>query len=59
MAIKIIEEPDLHLTRSDEESLFGQYLSETRNWYGVNPPPSFETWVRRRKADEAAGKESV
>jgi hypothetical protein len=48
MTIRIIEEPDIHLTRAEEERFRGQYLSETRNWYGVTPPPSFETWVRAR-----------
>lgn len=53
MGIKIIEEPDIYLTRAEEESLRGQYMQETRNWMGVNPPPSFETWVRGRKARAA------
>lgn len=59
MAIKIEKEPDIVFTVAEFEHLHGQYLSETRNWYGVNPPPSFETWVRRRKADELAGKEAL
>ena len=48
MTIRIIKEPDIHLTRLEEEHLRGQYLTETRNWHGVTPPPSFETWVRAR-----------
>jgi hypothetical protein len=51
MGIKNIEEPDIYLTRGEEERLRGQYLSETRNWYGINPPPSFEVWVRARKSE--------
>jgi hypothetical protein len=53
MAIKIIKEPAIYLTSAEEEHLRGQYQSETRNWYGVTPPPSFETWVRSRKAAAA------
>ena len=49
MTIKIIEEPPIALTRSEYERLHGEYLQETGNWYGVNPPPSFESWVRSRR----------
>jgi hypothetical protein len=53
MAIWTIKEPDIFLTASEQERPFGEYQRETQNWYGVNPLPSFETWVRRRKASRA------
>ncbi len=49
MAIKIIEDKDIYLTRGEEEQLRGEYVNEVKHWYGVMPPPSFETWVRARK----------
>jgi hypothetical protein len=51
MAIKIIDEPDIHLTA-------GEHARLQREWqkacaYTVNPP-TFEDFVRRKKAPEEA-----
>lgn len=43
MGIKIKQEPDVELTQSE-------YLSHTRSWFAVTPPPSFEAWLRRKKS---------
>ena len=48
IALKIIEEKPIRLAESRRDELLGQYQAETRNWYGVMPPPSFESWVRSR-----------
>jgi hypothetical protein len=48
MAIKIIEDgADIHLTRSEWEKLHAEYQQGMSHM--VNPP-SFETWVSKRKA---------
>jgi hypothetical protein len=44
MAIKIIDEPDISLTRAEFDSLRAQYNKAFR--YFAGHPPSFETWVR-------------
>ena len=47
MAIKIIEEPDIYLTQAEHGRLSREYQQAIS--FHANPP-SFETWVRARKA---------
>lgn len=46
MAIKIMEEPDIHLSRDEHDRLRQEY--ERRCQFMVDPP-SFEKWVRSYK----------
>lgn len=46
MAIKILPELDLYLTREENERYRQEYDNATRM---MTSPPSFETWVRNRK----------
>ena len=52
MAIKIINEPDIHLTSAELDRLLHEYQQSMR--YYAGPPISFENWVRRRKSHEKA-----
>lgn len=46
MGIKIIDEPDIYLTREEHERARREY---EKCCSMMVDPPSFETWVRRRK----------
>lgn len=54
MSIKIIEEPTIHLTRSECDRLLQEYRQAFLFYSGV--PPSFEEWVRGRKESAAERK---
>jgi len=52
MAIKIKREPDVEITREEHDEFQNEYQKQCA--FMVDPP-SFETWVRRRKAQPPAG----
>lgn len=56
MSIRVIDEPDILLTRSEYERLRREWESEQQY---TTAPTSFETWLRNRRrakrADATAG----
>lgn len=46
MAIKVIEEPDVHISRSEMEYLMPEYRNSQRF---TTQPVSFETWLRQHQ----------
>lgn len=45
MTIRLIKEPDIHLTQAEHERLSRQWQAEQQY---TTAPQSFETWLRRR-----------
>jgi hypothetical protein len=52
MAIKPIQEPDIHLPQEEIDRLRYEYVHAFQNYSGR--VPSFETWVRGRIAKESS-----
>jgi hypothetical protein len=50
MTIKIVDEPDLKLSRAEYERLLHEYNQSLRGRAG--PIPSFETWARSSRPNE-------
>lgn len=48
MAIIVVDEPDVYVTRSELERLRQEYALAFTHYTGI--PPSFEEWVRQRKS---------
>ncbi|GEM_PF-4389128 len=46
MSIRIVEEPEIVLTRSEHDRLHQQYEMTHRYWSATVPPPTFEEWLR-------------
>ncbi len=51
MAIKVVKEPDIHLTQGEIERLRPEYR---RSQMYTTQPVSFETWLRSRNQTEEA-----
>jgi len=50
MAIKIIDQPDIHMTASEHQRLLAEYQRAFSFYAGT--PPAFEDWVRSRSLKE-------
>lgn len=50
MPIKIIEKPNIYLTREEYDQLFYEYQRSFTHYAG--PIPSFETWLIRKRNKE-------
>lgn len=46
--IRIIDEPVIELTANEHRRLLSEYHMQYQCWCGVQPPPTFETWLLRR-----------
>lgn len=49
MSVKIIPEPDIHVTQEEYERLYDAWINAMKY---TTAPVSFEVWVRRQKGSE-------
>ena len=57
MAIKIIDEPDLHITKEEYERYAYEYQRSYMMYVG--PVPSLETYIRQRKQKYTSKQEMI